>query len=527
MAPTSTRSRASRPSKRSRPAAARPMRLSRRSRSLWWSSRNDRHRRDCFCLVAKPGQAGGPWGYNGSGPVGRRCDADTLIGRASGPRPGAIHAVTVRARSSLGGDPRRTRTFRPGPRARAGDPARPNGFPVAPRVALMCAGDRPAQGRSRRRAPHLRDGRAPAVGDVMTSRSPRPCSGSPTGGAPAFYQGAIGKNIAARFAPAADCSRSRISPAIAGRPWCRSRPAIAGSTWTSCRQWSGTAALVLPQHSRTLRPAGLDPMGPERLHILLEAARLGLRVRDTHVADRAHAHVGPAAARQGLRRPLADRIDPREARAGSAGADAAATPSWSPWSDPRPHGGSLINSLYSSFRRRHRDREHRIMLQNRGACFVSIPTIPTRSALRNVRCIRSFRRRHARHALRARVSRHGGSYQSMARHVVSKHYRSRHDVQAANRRAAGFFEGDATLAKRRHRGGGRRPAAAGTMWWCPPLTARGGQAIAIDWERGVLIGGSDRARTAARWDIELGIVAGQELYFRSSMPCSRASASRS
>ena len=40
--------------------------------------------------------------------------------------------------------------------------------------------------------------------------------------------------------------------------------------------------------------AALDPLGPERFHLVLEAARLGFAIRDTHIADAAHMRVAVA-----------------------------------------------------------------------------------------------------------------------------------------------------------------------------------------------------------------------------------------
>src|SRR5205807_4095365 len=47
----------------------------------------------------------------------------------------------------------------------------------------------------------------------------------------------------------------------------------------------GLAALVLLNILERFDLSGLEPGGPERLHIQLEAARLAYAVRDTHVAD--------------------------------------------------------------------------------------------------------------------------------------------------------------------------------------------------------------------------------------------------
>src|SRR6185503_5826909 len=50
----------------------------------------------------------------------------------------------------------------------------------------------------------------------------------------------------------------------------------------------GLTALVLLNILEHFDLAKLDPAGPERLHLALEAARLAFGVRDTHIADAAY-----------------------------------------------------------------------------------------------------------------------------------------------------------------------------------------------------------------------------------------------
>ena len=47
----------------------------------------------------------------------------------------------------------------------------------------------------------------------------------------------------------------------------------------------GLTALVMLNILERFEMAELDPTGPERLHLMLEAARMAFAVRDTHVAD--------------------------------------------------------------------------------------------------------------------------------------------------------------------------------------------------------------------------------------------------
>ena len=80
--------------------------------------------------------------------------------------------------------------------------------------------------------------------------------------------------------------------------------------------------------------AALDPLGPERFHLVLEAARLAFAVRDTHIAD-AGAHArrrSPICIDKGFAKKLAAKIDLTSACRCRARRRRAATRSISPWS---------------------------------------------------------------------------------------------------------------------------------------------------------------------------------------------------
>src|SRR5262249_3133572 len=102
----------------------------------------------------------------------------------------------------------------------------------------------------------------------------------------AFYEGPIADDMAATVAPrgsfltADDFARHRgdvvtpISPNYCGHDVMEPLP-----------NTHGLAALVFLAILERFDLKALDPVGAERLHIALEAARLGYAVRDTHVAD--------------------------------------------------------------------------------------------------------------------------------------------------------------------------------------------------------------------------------------------------
>jgi gamma-glutamyltranspeptidase/glutathione hydrolase len=155
---------------------------------------------------------------------------------------------------------------------------------------------------------------------------------------------------------------------------------------------------------------------------------------------------------------------------------------------------SMINSLFSSFGVGIATERSGIMLHNRGWGFVleeghpncigpgkrPLHTIIPALAMRTGRCELAF-------------GVMGGGYQAMGHaHFVSNLVDFGMDVQAAIDAPRVFFEGEKTLVER------GVPAAAvvglgqrGHDVMLRELPLGGGQAIRIDWERGVLIGASD------------------------------------
>ena len=112
----------------------------------------------------------------------------------------------------------------------------------------------------------------------------------------------------------------------------------------------GLTALVMLNILETFDLASLEPLGPERFHLMLEAARMAYAVRDTHIADPAHMRVAVGGAdRQGVRQTLAAKID----RAKRVPLPTAPTPGsdtvYLTVVDRDRKAVSFINSLYSGF----------------------------------------------------------------------------------------------------------------------------------------------------------------------------------
>jgi gamma-glutamyltranspeptidase/glutathione hydrolase len=453
---------------------------------------------DCFCLVSKPNAR--PWGYNGSGRAAAAMRTETLFGK--GIRSiglDSIHAVTVpgaveawasilKAHGRFGLD----RALQPAIRYAT------DGFPVAPRVgsdwAAQAAKLRSDPGAARH---FLVDGRAPEIGDVM--RFPalaETLKTIATGGPRAFYEGVIAEDIAATIAgrgglvDVQDIARHHGEEVV---------PIVANYRGLDVVELppngQGIVAQVMLNILERFDLARLDPLGPERFHLQLEAARLAYGMRDETIGDPAFMRTPvPSLLDKGFARGLAERIDRSRRAQMPAAATTISDTVYLTVVDRDRMAVSFINSLYSAFGVGIATPNTGIMLHNRGACFVVEPghpnaigpskrpmhTIIPALAMRDDRCELSF-------------GVMGGHYQAVGHaHVIGSMVDHGMDVQAAIDAPRAFFDGDITLVER------GIPAATveglkarGHDVALRPVPLGGGQAIRIDWDRGVLIGGSD------------------------------------
>ncbi len=452
---------------------------------------------DCFCLVSQPGKP--VWGYNGSGRAGAKASDQALRAQGLAEIGNSIHAVTVpgaidawdailKAHGRFGLD----RALVPAIKYAEG------GFPVASRVAFdwnkHIAKLKADPGASRH---YLFNGAAPKEGDVI--RFPALAQTLKTiaaKGARAFYEGEIAddmtKTLAARksFLTAEDFSRHRgdavepISTNYRGLDLVEIPP-----------NGQGLTALVMLNILENFDVASLDPLGPERFHLVLEAARLGFAVRDTHIADEAHMRTPVAdLLDKGFGKKLAALIDMKKrAKLPSAPAPGNDTV-YLTIVDRDRMAVSFINSLYSSFGVGICTEKTGIMLTNRGACFTLEPdhpntfgpdkrpmhTIIPALAMRNGRCDMSF-------------GVMGAHYQPMGHvQIVLNMLDYGMDVQQAIDCPRFFFEGEKTDVERGTpaatieglKARGHEVVAATSPWG-------GAQTIKIDWDRGVLIAGSE------------------------------------
>ncbi len=453
---------------------------------------------DCFCLVAKPDRP--VWGYNGSGRAGAGIRLDALC--AEGLRsigPASIHAVTVpgsidawdaivAAHGRLGLD----RALQPAIRyARAG-------IPVAPRVAedwaLSCAHLARDRGAARH---YLVDGRTPVEGEII--RFPALADTLETiarDGPRAFYEGPIAADMVTTLSGLGSVLTLEDFAAHRGEPV---EPITSNYRGLDLLELppngQGVTALVLLNILERFDLAALDPLGPERFHIMLEAARRAFAVRDAHVADPAdmRASVG-SLLDKGFASRLAAGID-RERRA-------ALPPLAAPGSDTvyatvvdrGRVAVSIINSLFSHFGVGIATERTGILFNNRGSCFVLEPGHPNAIGPRKRpmhTIIPALGLRGGRCELTFGVM--GAHYQPMGHVTLATNLIDyQMDLQAAIDAPRVFFEGDATVIER-----GIPPATvAGLKARGHDVRTRlqphgGAQAIRIDWQRGVLIGASD------------------------------------
>ena len=222
---------------------------------------------------------------------------------------------------------------------------------------------------------------------------------------------------------------------------------------------------------------------------------MAFAVRNAHIADPAYMRATvPSFLDKAFAAALADRIDLSKC----ADLPSAPTPgsdtTYLTVVDRDRMAVSLINSLYSAFGVGVCTDKTGIMLHNRGACFVVDPahpncigprkrpmhTIIPALAMREGRCDMSY-------------GVMGADYQPMGHaHVLTNMVDFGMDVQAAIDAPRYFIEGGQVVVER------GVPAATveelrvrGHTVALRPTPLGGGQTVRIDWERGVLVGGSD------------------------------------
>jgi len=257
----------------------------------------------------------------------------------------------------------------------------------------------------------------------------------------------------------------------------------------------GLTALVLLNILENFDLARLDPSGAERYHLALEAARLAFGVRDTHIADPAFMRVAvPDLLDKGFAKKLSALLDPDKRVPLPKAPMPTSDTIYMTVVDRDRTAVSIINSLYSAFGTGICTEKTGIMLHNRGTGFVVEPdhpnmiapgkrpmhTIIPALAMRDGRCVMPF-------------GVMGADYQPMGHmQVVTNIVDYGMDVQQAIDAPRVFFVGETTEIEHGVSAQAIKGLEArGHNVVLRPAPHGGGQAIQIDWERGLLIGGSD------------------------------------
>jgi gamma-glutamyltranspeptidase/glutathione hydrolase len=453
---------------------------------------------DCFCLVARPGQP--VWGYNGSGRTGAAMRPELLTDQGlkdvatDSPHavtvPGAIEAwdAILRTHGRFGLD----RVLQPAIEAAE------SGIPVQPRVAL----DWSLAVEKLRKHPatakhYLVDGHAPKAGDIVRfpalARTMRMIAQN---GARAFYEGEIADDIVKTLASLGGVLTARDFAAHRGD---RVTPISTNYRGLDVVELppngQGLAALVMLNILERFDMGALDADGAERLHLLIEAARLAYGMRNTNIADPAFmSETVDALLDRGFAAKLAGMID----RSRRSTFPKAIKPIGSTVLvcvvDKDRNAVTMINSLFSAFGSGIATEKTGILLHHRGSGFNLTPGHPncigpTKRPLHTI--IPALALRNGRVDMAFGVM--GGAYQAMGHaHVISNIVDHGMDLQTAIDWPRAFFEGDKVEIEN----GVSDDAMTALRAMGHDVARRklphgGGQAIRIDWERGVLIGASD------------------------------------
>jgi len=455
---------------------------------------------DCFVLIAPKGRDK-VIAYNGAGRAPLAASAEWFLDRGIGRiAPDSIHAVTVPGaieawcrlaedHGKLGID----RLLQPAIQLAK------KGFVVAPRVASDWARDadrlRPD---AAARATMLPRGKAPKAGDkIALPALAKALSAIAKHGPDPFYRGWIAADMVRRLRAEGGLHRLEDFARHEGE-----YAAPVATTYRGAKVWEcpppgqGLTALLMLNILGTM-PAGDGPLSPERCHLQIEASKLAYADRDRHIADPDFAKIPVTRLLSAAHAKVqASRIDPMRAMAALPPAMPHPDTTYLTVVDKDRTAVSFINSVYWGFGSARMAPKSGVLMQNRGACFVVEPGHPN--------CIGPGKR-SLHTIIPAMVTKGGkpiisfgvmgGHYQPVGQvHVLGNMLDFGMDPQAALDCPRLFFEEGAVTVESgipdslRHalleRGHAIVPAD-------PAEPLGGGQAIAIDWKRGVLIAGSE------------------------------------
>lgn len=460
---------------------------------------------DCFVLYA-PGGRDHVIGLNGSGraPAGATRER---IAAEEGARIGfsSVHSVTIPGavdawarlvadHGTMGLD----RLLAP-----AIDLAE-QGFAVTPRVATdwMLLAPRLEKDPDMR-ALYLPGGKAPAVGTIW--RSPqlaRTLRAIAERGRDGFYTGGVAEQMLATLVAKGGTHAAEDFAAVQAEYVTPIRTAFRGHEVLEIPpNGQGITALMALNILSQLESGGtdlaaLDPAGPDRVHLQVEAARCAYAVRDALVADSAHMPVPvETLLSDEFTARLAAMIDPARAMPGPVRLpDTHRDTVYLTVVDRDRNAVSFINSLYQGFGAALADAATGVVFQNRGAGFSleeghPNAIAPGKRPLHTI--IPGMLVRDGRAVMPFGVM--GGDYQPMGHvQVLVNMLVYGMDVQEALDFPRFHHEhGRLWVERGLPRATAEALAARGHDVAEAVLPHGGGQAIWIDWEAGTLVGGSD------------------------------------
>ena len=376
-----------------------------------------------------------------------------------------------------------------------------NGFPITPRVASDWSGlvDRLARDAGAARH-YLRDGKAPVAGTRHNSPElGKTLRAIAKGGAAAFYTGEIAEDIVRTVAQ----KGSLLSlEDFAGFDVIDAEPISSdyhGLTIVELPpNGQGLTALIMLNVLEEFGIQNMDPNSALRIHLEMEAGRFAYACRDAAITD-PHAMIHDVArlASKDFAKTIAAKIDPDRRNPDLTLPHLPHSDTvYATVVDRDRNSCSLINSLYHGFGSAIATEKTGIMLQNRGACFVVEKGHPNcidggKRPMHTI--IPGFALKNGRPAMSFGVM--GGAYQPVGHaHVVPNIVDYGMDVQAAIDAPRVFWDDagaalqvettlDAAFCAELE--------AKGHVVEAAPAPIGGGQAIWIDWDNGVLVGGSD------------------------------------
>jgi gamma-glutamyltranspeptidase/glutathione hydrolase len=453
---------------------------------------------DCFALIGLPD--GTVRGLNGSGRAARAATPDWLAAsHLTEIAPDSVHAVTVPGAIDAWDQLLSTHgTIDLGTALAPAIALAETGVPTTPRVAWDWIEDVPklaADDGARRH--YLKIDRAPRAGETM--RYPalaRTLKMIAKQGRDAFYRGTVADEIVSTLNRRGGLLRREDFEAHTST-WVEPiKTTYAGHDILEIPpNGQGLAALIALNTLSRFDLAKHAPASAMRYHLECEALKHAWHLRNRHIADPDFtdtpvvALLGDATADR-----LASEIDPKRARVASGELMPASDTVYLCVVDRDRLAVSFINSIYWSFGSGIVTPENGIALQNRGAGFVTDPAHPNcigpgKRPLHTI--IPAIVKKDDRMAMPFGVM--GGAYQPMGHMAVMvNRYIYGMDPQEAIDHPRVFPEQGQVRAESSVSESVRDTLAQmGHVIVEAGEPLGGGQAIAIDWQEGTLIGGSD------------------------------------